>query len=94
MTSPLHIWIIDPQDHTKNPQMDTTPRYVNQGPKDEMRKQALEHIERANYRLRSLNHTVDGNMIAYVYPKHLKAKTASKVSGWIYKRTTLPAVIK
>lgn len=94
MTSPLHIWIIDPTDPTVQPKMDPVPRYVNHGPKDEMRKQAMGHIERANYKFRSISHTVDGNMIAYVYPKHLKVKTASKMAGWVFKRTAVPAIIK
>jgi hypothetical protein len=92
MTSTLHVWIIDPQDHTVAPRMDPTPRYVNHAPKDQMRKQAVEHIGRANYKLRSLNHLVDGNMLAYVYPNTQKPKTATKIPGWVYKRTALPAI--
>lgn len=94
MTSPLHVWIIDPTNSAIQPKLDPTPRYLNHGPKDKMRQQAKEHLARADYKLRSLSHTVDGNMIAYVYHKDIKPKTATKVAGWVFQRTSIPAIIK
>lgn len=94
MTKNLIVWILDPNDTSKPPRMDTTPRYVNHGPHDHMRKQAVEHIKRAEYKLRTVNHTTDGHMVAYVYPKNAKLKTATKVPGWVFKTPTIPAIIK
>ena len=90
-TKVLRVWIIDPADHNVSARLDTTPRYVNVAPLDEMKKQAKEHIARADFKIRSLNHTTDGDLVAYVYPQHLKAKSATKPSGWVFKRTSIPS---
>jgi hypothetical protein len=90
-TTPLKVWIIDPANAATAPKLDTTPRYVNIGPVDLMKQQAKEHLARANFKTRSVNHTVDGELVAYCYAAELVAPSASKPQGWIFKRTSVPS---
>jgi hypothetical protein len=91
-TKTVQVWIVD---HTGEnpPRLDTTPRYVLEGPLDEMKKQAVEHVLRAEYTVKTINHAADGGLIAYVYAKDAVRKTATKVPGWAFKRPKIPAII-
>lgn len=89
MTSVLKVFVIDPQNPAKAPMYDPTPRLINITDFETMKKSAIDILSRANYKVRSLNHTPNGELIAYVYSKDVKVMSAQPIAGWVFKR---PAV--
>lgn len=86
----LKVWIIDPRDMNKKPQFETVARHINDADYDTMEKQAIDILTQADYTIRTLNHCPDGNLIAYVHSKNLKAPDATPIAGWVFKRPDVP----
>lgn len=86
----LKVWIIDPADNSKQPRFETVARHINEADIDTMEKQAIDILTQADYKIRTLNHLTDGNLVAYVYPKNLKAQDANPIAGWVFKRPDVP----
>jgi hypothetical protein len=87
MTSILKVWVIDPLKPSEPPKYDPTARLVNIADFETMKKSARENLIRAGYKIRSLSHTQNGEMVAYVYPKDAKVMHAQPIKGWVFKRS-------
>ncbi len=90
MTSILKVFIIDPEKPNDAPVYDPTPRLVNITDFETMKKSARESLARADYKIRSLSHTQNGEMVAYVYHKDAKVLHAQPIKGWVFKRSKVP----
>lgn len=90
MAKILKVWIINPANPNESPKFETVARHLNQADLDTMEKQAIDILTRDGYKIRTINHCVDGNVIAYVYPAHLKALDVVPIPGWVFKRPDVP----
>lgn len=93
MTSILKVFIINPEKPNDAPAYDPTPRLVNIADFDTMKKSAIALLKQSDYKIRSLNHTQNGEMIAYVYHKDAKVMHAQPVQGWVFKRSKVPSTV-